>query len=244
MYGHQPGLVGVALAQGLILAVLLAVTLPISGGFLNPAVTLMLWVFNRLDHQRTWWFIGAQLLGAALAGGCLRLTFTEGVLGQTRVGTPHLTAAVLGGPGATANPTVPMLLTGTGIELALTFFLVFAIFGTVLDTRGPRLGGLAVGLALSADMLMGFPLTGAAVNPARWFGTVIWERTVSDIPLVPGTFSDMFVYLAGPILGALLAGGVYFKLILPAETEAPAAGGTGVVGELALPGSTLVKAKK
>src|SRR5437773_4926819 len=80
MYGHQPGLVGVALAQGFILAALLAVTLPLSGGYLNPAVTLMLWVFNRLDNTRTWWFIGAQLLGGVLAGVCLRYTFAEALL--------------------------------------------------------------------------------------------------------------------------------------------------------------------
>ena len=61
---HQPGLVGIALAQGLILAVVLSVTVPVSGGYLNPAVTLTLWVFNRLDHVRTAWFIGAQLLAS------------------------------------------------------------------------------------------------------------------------------------------------------------------------------------
>src|SRR5207253_1137174 len=80
LMSQQPGLVGIALAQGLILAVALAVTVPLAGGFLNPAVTLMLWVFNRLDHVRTSWLIGAQVVGATLAGACLRFTFAEDVL--------------------------------------------------------------------------------------------------------------------------------------------------------------------
>ena len=82
MYGHQPGLVGIALGQGLVLVVLLAVTLPLSGGYLNPAITLMLWVFNRLDNKRTSWFIGAQMLGGVLAGLCLRYTFSETLLSE------------------------------------------------------------------------------------------------------------------------------------------------------------------
>src|SRR5438128_905048 len=65
--GHQPGLVGMALAQGLILALMLAATLPVSGGYLNPAITIMLWVFNRLDTIKAVWLLGAQFLGAVLA---------------------------------------------------------------------------------------------------------------------------------------------------------------------------------
>ena len=57
--GAQPGLVGIALAQGLILALMLAITVPISGGYLNPAITVMLWVFSRMDSVKTAWFLGA-----------------------------------------------------------------------------------------------------------------------------------------------------------------------------------------
>src|SRR5262245_20543902 len=60
LHALQPGLVGYALAQGLIYAAILAVTVRLSGGFLNPAVTLMLWVFNRLDNRRTGFFVIAQ----------------------------------------------------------------------------------------------------------------------------------------------------------------------------------------
>jgi aquaporin Z len=211
----RPGVVGIALAHGLIYAVALSVTLHISGGFLNPAVTLMLWSFNRLDTARMAWYLGAQLLGAALAGLCLYTMFDISVLKDSHAGTPHVNLAAFG----VKSPDWDIILFGTGIELALTFFLVLAIFGTILDTQGQRITGLMVGLALAADMLMAFPLTGAAVNPARWFGTVFWERLeqtqTAANELSP--FADMFVYMAGPILGALLAGLFYHKVVVPAD---------------------------
>src|ERR1700758_4222255 len=92
----RPGLVGIALAQGLIYAVGLSVTLHISGGYLNPAVTLMLWSFNRLDTARMAWYIGAQLLGAVLAGLCLYFTFDPRVLHASHLGTPHVNLAAFG----------------------------------------------------------------------------------------------------------------------------------------------------
>src|SRR5438067_4035541 len=133
--GHQPGLVGIALAQGLILAAALAVTVPLSGGYLNPAITLMLWVFNRLDHRRTAWFVGAQAVGAALAGFCLRQTFDGLVLLEARVGTPHLNRLPY------PDLDFGALIAGTGVELVLTFFLVFAIFGTTQDGSRPDRAG-------------------------------------------------------------------------------------------------------
>jgi len=218
----RPGPVGIALANGLILAVALSVTLHVSGGYLNPAVTLMLWSFNRLDTPRMFAYVAAQLLGAALAGLCLFLTFDNRVLLDSHLGTPHVNLKAFGLDNTA--PTLEVMASGTGIEIALTFFLVFAIFGTILDPRGPRTGGLRVGLALAADTLMGFSLTGAATNPARRFGTVVWERLVPDAAETISPFADMFVFVAGPILGALLAGLIYYRLILPADQveDAPA----------------------
>ncbi len=209
LIGQQPGLVGIALAQGLIFAAALAVTVPLSGGFLNPAVSLMLWVFNRLDNARASWLIGAQVVGAALAGACLRFTFSDTVLHGARVGTPHLNPLVY------PDITVAALVAGTGVELVLTFFLVFAIFGTVHDGTRPQQAALTAGLTLTAGTLFAFALTGAAANPARWFGTAFWEFLLPQRTASP--FADVFVYMAGPVVGALLAGLVYFKLILPAE---------------------------
>jgi aquaporin Z len=246
LHSQQPGVVGMALAQGLILAVALAATLHRSGGYLNPAITIMLWVFNRLGTLRAVWLIGAQLLGAVLAGYCLTRAFDVAVLRDARLGTPHLNLPAYAGGAADASLRLgwDSVASGTGIELALTFFLVFAIFGTTLGkARGPAAGSpagiqerqpraveapwaaLMGGLALTAGALVAQPLTGAAANPARWLGTVLWELRVLEGPAAgPGPLADMFVYIAGPILGALLAGGVYFHIMVPAELEArPAA---------------------
>jgi aquaporin Z len=216
----RPGLVGIALAQGLALAVALSVTLHISGGYLNPAVTLMLWCFNRLDTIKTAWYVGAQLVGAALAGFCLYNLFGDDVLRASRLGTPHVNLQAFHAD----EPTWGVVLSGAGIELVLTFFLVLAIFGTILDPRGQRTAGLMVGLALAAATFMGFPLTGAATNPARWFGTVFWERLIQDSTLdAVSPFADMFVYVAGPVIGAMLAGVFYQRVIVPAAKDEPLA---------------------
>jgi MIP family channel proteins len=230
----------VALAEGFILAALLAATLPVSGGFLNPAVTLMLWVFRRIEGQAACWLIVAQFLGAVLAGLVLRLMFTEAALFPGAGGgpgiTPHLNRPAFE-VGGEVKP-LAVLLSGIGVEVVLTFILTFAIFGTVLDPRAPRLGGLGVGLALSAAVLMGYTLTGAALNPARWFGPALWELTV------PGrdAFRDHTVYWIGPVFGALLAGGFYEYFILGspdsrAPVETPPAGSPPVI-------STLYRGKK
>jgi MIP family channel proteins len=200
----QPGLVGVALAQGLIYAAALAVTVRLSGGFLNPAVTLMLWVFNRLDNKRTGYFLLAQLAGAILAGACLRFTFADEVLRSSRIGTPHLNI-----PLAFPELTTAAILAGTAAEMVLTFFLVFAIFGAPAEGRDASVGALPAGLVLVAGAVVLGPLTGAAANPARWLGTVLWEQLLGGSP-----WNDTFVYLAGPILGALAGGLVTFRFLL------------------------------
>jgi len=77
----------------------------------------------------------------------------------------------------------------------LTLVLVFAVFGTAVDRRAPRLGGMAIGLAVAADVLMGGPLTGAAMNPARWFGPA----------LASGHWDNWYVWWVGPLIGAIVA---------------------------------------
>src|SRR5262249_11771790 len=84
----------VALAEGFALAVLLTATLPGAGGCLNPALTLTLWVFKKLEGRKVLALVAAQLLGAALAGMTVRLLFTEEVLDLAYMGTPHLSQAL------------------------------------------------------------------------------------------------------------------------------------------------------
>jgi glycerol uptake facilitator-like aquaporin len=129
------------------------------------------------------------------------------------------------------------------IEFILTFFLVFAIFGTMrdkgqwrqLDEEGgvagdnpdeparsidARLAALIAGLTLTACVLFAFPLTGAATNPARWFGPVLWEAALPRTSATASSpFADTFVYTGGPVAAALAAGLLFFKLMPPSAAE-------------------------
>lgn len=221
----EPGLAGIALAAGAAYACCLAATLSVSGGFLNPAIVLTLWVFKRLDSARTFLLVACQLVGATLAGAALRLLFSFrlGVLAAAELGTPHVAARMFEG-GRLAGHAV---ITGIGIELVLTFVLTFVLYATVVDPRAhdrrgwgsPRWCCVWAGLAVFAGTLVAFPVTGAALNPARWFGPVVWEFTV---PLLAGRepLRDHYVYWFGPITGALLAALAYNLFISAAEPEA------------------------
>jgi len=201
-----------ALAEGFTYAAVLTVTFPVSTGCLNPAITIMLWVFKRLDNVRAGWLILMQLLGAVLAGFVLRLMFSTDVLREMHSGAPFLKAF---------NPEsgpieVRQLVSGTAFELFLACLVTLAVFATLFDRRAPRLGGLIVGLAQTAAVLFGYRFTGGAANPARWFGPALWEATVPGA-VRPSWLAETVIYAGGPILGALLAAALYVNLILPPE---------------------------
>jgi MIP family channel proteins len=209
---------GIALAEGFALAVVLTAVLALSPGCLNPAITLMLWVFQRLGRAQTVALIGMQLLGALLAGLVLRLLFADDVLREAHLGTPHLKAFL----GPDRALLFGSLVSGVGLETCLTFLVTLAFFASVVDPRGPRLGGVLVGLAQAAVILLGYRLTGGAANPARWFGPALWESTL-HYPPTENPLGDHMVYWAGPVVGALLAGFFYSALILPpAKGKGPA----------------------
>jgi MIP family channel proteins len=195
---HDGGaLVGVALAHGMAIGVMVSATMTISGGQLNPAVTLGLWVGRQLDGAQAAINVVAQLLGG-LAGGLL-----------AKAAVP--TALWLAGGGGVpdlAGGTTPMQ--GVLLEMVGTFFLVFVVFGTGVDERfGGRIGGIAIGTTIMLDILAFGPLTGSAVNPARWFGAAI----------PAAHYSNAMVYWMGPLLGGLLAGLVYGRFLLVPEPK-------------------------
>jgi MIP family channel proteins len=184
--GTGAGLVGVALAHGLVLAVLVSAFGAISGGHFNPAVTFGVWIAGRIDGQRAVWYVIAQLVGSVIAGLALRGVFADQVWQPSHLGTPGLGAGV-------------GVITGVAVEAILTLVLLFTVFGTAVDPRAPKIGGLAIGLAIAADILMGGPLTGAAMNPARWFGPAV----------ASGFLDNAIVWIVGPLLGAAIAAGCY-----------------------------------
>ena len=99
---------------------------------------------------------------------------------------------------------------GLVVEAILTFFLVSAVFGTVVNPEAPKVGGFGVGLVLLFDILVGGPLTGAAVNPARAFGPA----------LVAGQWVAHVVYWVGPILGGVAAALLWEHVLLPKRERA------------------------
>jgi len=204
---HQPGVVGIALGHGLILAAMLALSAPVTGGYLNPAIVVMLWVMGRIDSRRAILLIAAQLLGSILAALCLQVTFASTVLQSAHFGAPHVNPLVY------AEPDYSMLIAGALIEVVLTFFLVFAIFA--LATGDTLRLGIIAGMIATACALFGYPLTGAALNPARWLGPTLLEA----FHTTSAAWNHSVVYLAGPILGALAGGLAAFKLYPPPETK-------------------------
>jgi MIP family channel proteins len=188
-------LVGVALAHGLALAVLVSALGAVSGGHFNPAVTVAVRLAGGIGWGAAVIYIVAQLVGAVAAGFAVKAVFPEAAYTEFGGGTPAL------GDGIT-------VAAGIGIEAVLTLLLVLAVCGTAIDPRAPKLGGIAIGLAVAADITMGGPLTGAAMNPARWFGPAV----------ASGSYDNWYVWWVGPLIGAIV-GAVIYRYALAGEAE-------------------------
>jgi aquaporin Z len=193
----QVEVTGIALAEGLLLGVLLAALGPLGSCGFNPAITLALYIRQKFDFPTTAQLIGVQLLGALLAGLAVKMLFTDAVGLEARLGTPHLSAALR----FEGKVTVPGLTTGALLELLFAAVLTFAFCRWMLDTDSPKLAGLLVGLVQVAVVLFGFRLTGGSANPARWLGPAVWETTLTGAGSV---FDDQAIYWAGPIAGAIV----------------------------------------
>jgi MIP family channel proteins len=185
------GLVGIAFAHGLALAIMITIFAATSGGHINPAVTVGFLVTRRIAPLLGLLYIVAQLVGATLAGLLLRAIYPPAVWQAARLGTPNLAPGVSFGLGVL-------------IEAVLTFFLLLAVFGTAVDKRAPKIGGFGIGLTVLVDILVGGPLTGASMNPARTFGPA----------LAGGFWQNDLVYWIGPIIGAVIAASIYEYVIL------------------------------
>ena len=189
--GAGGGILVAALANGIGLGVAVSATMGISGGALNPAVAVGLWVGKKLPSKDLVPYIIMELLGATLAGVALVVSFPRVVGNYVNWGSPTLSGAISSWQ-------------GMAIEGLLTFVLIIAVYGTAVDPRAPKVGGFGIGLAVLADVLVAGNLTGAAMNPARAFG-----------PMIAGGFYPgyWYIYLVGPIVGAAAAGLVYRYLI-------------------------------
>jgi len=186
------GLLGIALAHGLAIGIMVTSLGHISGGHFNPAITIGFWVTHRFSTFETLAYWAAQLAGGICAAFLLRLLPLD-VWGPVQLGTPDLAIGI-----SFAN--------GTIFEAVMTFFLVFVVFATAVDERGAfnKVAGFPIGLTITTGALFGGPFTGAALNPARAFGPALAANHWNHQP----------VYWLGPLAGGLLASWLYDTLFL------------------------------
>ena len=192
---NPAGIVQVAMAHGLILALMVTATMRVSGHF-NPAVTLGFVVTRRIEPVMAMLYIIAQILAAVLAAYALKGLFPSAVAETYRLGGQSVAIDV-------------SMMQAIVLEAIATFFLVFVIFGTAVDIQAPKVGGFAIGLTVAADILAIGPLTGASMNPARSFGPAV----------ASGIFEGQAVYWIGPIIGAIAAAALYEWLFIRHPTE-------------------------
>src|SRR4051794_22562913 len=187
-------LVAIALAHGLAIGLMVMAAGHISGGHFNPAVTIGMWVTRRIETNNAIMYIIAQLAGALAGAGVLTLTFRDVERNAVNLGVPAV------GPNMSATNALVM-------EIVLTFLLMFVIFGTAVDSRTPKaITGLCIGLAITMDIFAGGGVSGAAMNPSRWFGVAVVQQD----------WSDAWVWWVGPIVGAILGALVFNDFLIGA----------------------------
>jgi MIP family channel proteins len=185
----------VALAFGIALVVIVAAIGHVSGAHVNPAVTLALAVTNKFSWQYVPIYLGAQLVGAILGAVAVWITY----------GSAAREAASL----AATFPTEGVGdLQALLAEILVTFILVFVIISVATDERAPAgVAPLAVGFALACGVFIAGPITGGSLNPVRTLGPMI----------VAGQFTAVWVYIVGPIIGAVLAALLYDRFVSEAD---------------------------
>ncbi|HEY0638908.1 MAG TPA: aquaporin [Pseudonocardiaceae bacterium] len=195
------GPVGVAFAFGLVLLALAYAIGPVSGCHVNPAVTLGVLIARRIGPAEAGAYVVAQLVGGALAGLLLRLMVGGVVTDRTGgLGTNSYGETISGG-GAFV------------LEIVLTFLLVLVVLLVTGPGAEPAFGGLAIGLSLVVIHLVGIPLDGTSVNPARSLGPALFAGG--------DAMSQVWLFLLAPLVGAVAASGVWLVLKPEAKATAP-----------------------
>jgi MIP family channel proteins len=187
------GLLGIALAHGLAIAIMVCALGHISGGHFNPAITIGFWVTRRLNTVDTVAYWLAQLLGATVAAFVLKSIIPDDTWHAVALGTPMFARDFT-------------VLSGMVLEGITTFFLVLTVFATAVDERSSfrPVAGFAIGLSITLGILVAGPFTGAALNPARAFGPAF----------ASSHWQNHGIYWVGPLAGGFLAGFLYDSLYL------------------------------
>ena len=174
----EPQFIGIAIAWGLSVMAIIFTIGDLSGAHINPAVTIAFWVARRFSALDVVPYIIAQCLGSTAAAGVLWYLFPE-----------HVAKCVT--HYQEVNTAQAFIL-----EILLTWFLMFSVINVSTGAKEKGItAAIALGGVITIDVLFGGKVTGASMNPARSLGPA----------LVAGDFKQLWVYIAGPIIGAILA---------------------------------------
>ena len=200
-------LLGIAFAHGLAIAVMVSAVGHISGGHFNPAITLGFLITRRLAPVLALVYWVAQFAGAAAAALILKWIFAMPAGGASALQGSRPRVRDLGHLGVPALGGDVTRWQGFAIEIILTFFLVWVVFATAADPGGTfkSIAGLAIGLTITLDILMGGPLTGAAMNPSRAFGPQLVQNSWTNAQ----GHHVWWLWYAGPAVGAIVAAVLY-----------------------------------
>ena len=200
--GKYIGFVGIAFAFGLsVLAMVYAIG-GISGCHINPAISISMFASGKMNAKDTVIYVIVQCVGAVIAAA---------VIYAIAIGNPGYSLAVngLGQNGYdAASPGGFSMTSGFIAEVVLTFIFLLVIYGSLSETAPKGFAGISIGLSLVLIHLVGIPITGTSVNPARSLGPAV---------IVGGTaLNQLWLFWVAPIIGGLLAAGVW-RLLNPAS---------------------------
>jgi len=194
--GSHIGNVGIAFAFGLSLLVMVYTIGPISGCHINPAVTFGVFLSRKIGTKDAALYVVAQIIGAIIAAGCV-LYIARGMPGGYAA---HVSGLASNGYGL-HSPGLYSMSAGFVAEVILTMFLVLTVLGST-DIKAPvGFAGIAIGLVLTLDHLVGIPITNTSVNPARSIGPALFARGWA--------VDQLWLFIVAPLIGAAIAAGIY-----------------------------------
>jgi len=206
--GAQIGYLGISFAFGITVMFMVYAIGPISGCHINPAITIAMLVAKKINQKDAAFYIVMQFIGATLAAGLILVigigndgyTLTHNGLGQNGFGNNYL------GHFDVVSAIVA--------ETMMTFFFLIVIFGSTHKKAPAGFAGIAIGFSLFVIHLIGIPITGTSVNPARSFGPAVLMALRDTEPLI-----ELPVFLLAPVVGAILAAIVWMHVLEPKLDE-------------------------
>lgn len=194
--GSALGNLGIAMAFGLSIVAMAYVIGDISGCHINPAVSIGMWIDGRMDAKDLIMYILFQCIGAII-GIALLVAIINSASGLGGYLTTGLGQNGFGSASSVGLDVVGAII----VEIILTFVFVFTVLGVTKKTENAAIAGIVIGLTLAFVHIMGIPLTGTSVNPARSLAPALFMGGLA--------LKQVWVFILAPIVGAVIAGLLY-----------------------------------